>query len=182
VSERKFVCVELTPERLEGFRDFCCGSETWSEDLRDFLLNDAQDQGEALLNTTYLWYDDKGAAVAFVAVSMDYAANDKEARIVPEFTYTRIPALLIGRLGVDERHQRKGIGSVIMSFVRTLAADSGIGCRFVAVDVDKQNLGALRFYSREGFIKAPKIREKLDLMLYDLLASRKAKPRASAGQ
>jgi GNAT superfamily N-acetyltransferase len=174
--------VQLTPERLEDFRDFCCGSEAWSEDLRDFLLNEAQHQGEALLNTTYLWYDDEGAAVAFVAVSMDHAANDKESPVAPDSPYRKIPALLIGRLGVDERHQRKGIGSVIMSFVRTLAADSGIGCRFIAVDVDKENVAAIGFYSREGFIKAPMVRKNLDLMLYDLLASHKAKPRASAGQ
>lgn len=50
-------------------------------------------------------------------------------------------------LFVDAQQRRRGIGSALMSFVRT-------NCGVTAVDVNQQNTQAVEFYLRQGFTVA----------------------------
>jgi GNAT superfamily N-acetyltransferase len=73
-----------------------------------------------------------------------------------------IPALLIGRFGVDVRHQGEGYGAQIMALVREWILRLPIGCRVIGQ-------GAIRFYQREGFTAAPiEVARNMQWMFYDL--------------
>ena len=88
--------------------------------------------------------------------------------------YPAIPALLLGRFGVDQRFQGQGYGTVIMRWIKEAARTAPFGCRFVALHVENENAKAISFYQREGFLMTPvKIGRKKykSLMLYDLVAS-----------
>jgi hypothetical protein len=68
-------------------------------------------------------------------------------------------------------YQNQRYGETIVRWVRDLARELPIGCRFLAVQVQRGNGGALRFYDRLGF-KAPDRSERRDtLLLYDLVKS-----------
>jgi GNAT superfamily N-acetyltransferase len=65
-----------------------------------------------------------------------------------------LPIIRLSRLAVDERCQRKGIGSRLLRFVLELAIDlrDRFGCTGVVVDA-KPN--ALDFYKGLGFVELP---------------------------
>ncbi len=62
------------------------------------------------------------------------------------------PAFLIGMLGVCERHQRKGLGSVMVKYAigEARAISEAVGCRFVVVDSEKTDK-ALGLYKKNNF-------------------------------
>lgn len=63
--------------------------------------------------------------------------------------YPVVPAALLGRLGVDRRHQGKGLGSALLAdaIMRTVRAELGI----FAIIVDAKDEMAQRFYEHFGF-------------------------------
>ena len=158
-------CEVLTPTNLSHCQEFCCGDDEWDADLNDFLQNDALPQGEQRLNTTYV-FSAQGKPVAYVALA---AAQAK--KVDPgESDYPWAPALLIGKLAVDETFQSQGVGAQVLGWIRDLARNLPIGCRFLVIHVDVSNSEALRFYKREGFVCPPNMRGKdKQLMVYDLV-------------
>jgi GNAT superfamily N-acetyltransferase len=81
------------------------------------------------------------------------------ARRLPR--YPLIPATLLGRLAVDERHQGKGIGEFLLmdALHRALAQSAEIAS--AAVVVDAIDAGAARFYRHFGFIPFPSLSSRL---------------------
>jgi GNAT superfamily N-acetyltransferase len=73
-------------------------------------------------------------------------------------------------LAVDRRNQQRGVGAAILGWVRDLADNLGVGCRFLALYCDERNHAARRFYRRHGFFEPPLPPEGYGerLMLYDL--------------
>lgn len=65
----------------------------------------------------------------------------------------RYPAILIGRLAVNEDFADKGIGSELLSILKLLAIHQGnlSDCRFLAVDA-KNDPKPLHYYERNNFI------------------------------
>jgi len=155
-------CEVLTPTTLSHCQGFCCGADEWDADLNDFLQNDALSQGEQRLNTTHV-FSAQGKAVAYVALA---AGQVKAPGKIP---YPWAPALLIGKLAVDETYQRRRVGAQVLGFIRDLALSLRIGCRFLVIHVDMLNSEALRFYEREGFVCPPGMPKEKQVMLYDLV-------------
>jgi GNAT superfamily N-acetyltransferase len=167
----------LSPDHSEYFASFDCGSQPWEVDLNDFVSNDAlRDQGLSL-SRTYLFFSDQNAnqlCVAFVTVLATAIKREEWSLLAKlskeKIAYRLVPALLIGRLAVRADIQGQRIGSQILAWVRDLASELRIGCRLLAVQVDKANEGAIQFYEREGFAAAPVKGDKsLRTMLFDLL-------------
>jgi GNAT superfamily N-acetyltransferase len=169
----------LSPDHLARFSGFCCGDEAWHRDLDDFLRDDALHEGSARLSVTYVFYDTGESPVAFTALStgqIQNQENKKAPQLLGDTHYRSISALLIARLAVDRRHQGKGHGSTILAWIRDMALSLPIGCRFLALHVDRENAAATEFYLKQGFLKPPyvKAHHNLQLMLYDLVGSRQA--------
>jgi len=158
-------CEVLSASNLRRCQGFCCGNDEWDTDLNDFLQNDALPQGEQRLNTTYV-FSVQGKPVAYVAL----AAGQAKKADTGKSDYPWAPALLIGKLAVDETCQGQRVGAQILGWIRNLARNLPIGCRFLVIHVDLSNSEALRFYEREGFVRPPDMRAKeKQLMVYDLV-------------
>lgn len=67
--------------------------------------------------------------------------------------YPLIPATLLGRLAVDQRHQGNGYGRFLLADALFRAVSSEIASFAVIVDAKDEN--ARRFYERESFLPFP---------------------------
>lgn len=74
-----------------------------------------------------------------------------------------LPAILIGRLAVDHRYQRQGLGEYLLmdALQRSLRADIAA----IAVIVDAKDDNARSFYERYGFRRLPEREYRLFLLL-----------------
>lgn len=138
-----------------------CGNN----DLDDFFANDAVLYDEEMLGRTYVWVSDDQERRIVAAVTL---ANDGiKSRLTPRPVLNRMtrpidnhkrgrsyPAVLIGRLGVDENYRGKGyhVGRQIVDFLRIWfsSKNNKTGCRFLVVDA-YNNEGILSFYTNCGF-------------------------------
>lgn len=70
-------------------------------------------------------------------------------------SYRSIPTTLLGRLAIDHRYQRQGIGKLLLidALRRSYKISESIGS--FAVVVDPIDEDAERFYEKYGFIKLP---------------------------
>lgn len=73
------------------------------------------------------------------------------ARGMPE----RIPAVLLGKLALDSRLHRRGLGGHLLfdAYHRVLAATHTVAARYLVVDAIEDD--AARFYEHYGFLLSP---------------------------
>lgn len=90
-------------------------------------------------------------------------------------SYTSIPTTLLGRLAIDKKHQKKGIGKILLidALKRSYETSKELGSFAVVVDpIDKD---AERFYEKFDFIKLPDSKKMILAMrtLQDLFEAKK---------
>jgi GNAT superfamily N-acetyltransferase len=174
-------------ERLESshsIETFNCGVE----DLNDFLINNAAMPHQVeLLTVTYLINVNQEIA-AFYSLCNDnvseqlFESNRKFKKfrgILPEpKQYRNLPAVKIGRLGVDERFRGMGIGSKIIDMLKfSFTTKNKTGCRFITVDA-YNNKHTLQFYLKNEFefFTNKDLKEETRSMYFDLMRVTAAKP------
>ena len=82
-----------------------------SKEMDDFLKEEAWEDQEFGLSTTFLLMeDDKEEIVAYISLCNDAIRLDFDEKNEKGFPYFTIPALKIARLAVSSAHQKKGIG------------------------------------------------------------------------
>lgn len=138
------------------FRAFDCDDD----DLNDFIKNDALKEQKILVGKTHvcLW---KNIIVGFITLASD-SIRDKsleEDYHISCCTYHVYPCILIGRLAVDKKFQRAGIGNFLLDLAIGLAFDGPIGCVFLTTDPKED---AIKFYEDAGFISMEKKKGKRD--------------------
>ncbi|MDA8108789.1 MAG: GNAT family N-acetyltransferase [Betaproteobacteria bacterium] len=82
--------------------------------------------------------------------------------------YPLVPATLLGRLAVDQKHRGKGYGRFLLADALLRALRSEIASFAVVVDAKDQS--ARRFYEREGFLPFPDQPMKLFRPMADIAA------------
>lgn len=133
----------------------------------------------AFLRTTAVQHQDKGVSRTFVLVDLTSITPD---RILGYFTLSacegqshelpdalakrlprRIPAVLLGRLAVDQEFQRLGYGGALLieAIRRVAATSSQIG--IAGLFVDAKDAAANSFYQKFGFV--PLVDDALRLFL-----------------
>ena len=138
---------------------FSCGDK----DLDDFFFNDAAKYEQQLLGKTYflgLPDDDSVVVCAFTLSNSSIDArklpNNRKRKLTENIPHEKnlssYPATLIGRLGVDKKFTRKGIGSELMMLIKQwmLEPANKTACRYLTVDA-YNNEPALKFYEANGF-------------------------------
>jgi GNAT superfamily N-acetyltransferase len=80
--------------------------------------------------------------------------------------YPVVPAFLIGRLAIDQRHQGQGWGRFLLADALRRCVDSEIPGFAVVVDAKDDN--ARRFYERESFLPLPETPNRLFRRLADI--------------
>ena len=150
-------------DHLDGF---CSGEHSLDQWLADRALANQI----AGFSRTYVTTDGK-RVVGYHAVNsfaiLRTHATGRAGRQGPQ----QIPAVLLGRLAVDDEHKGNGLGAGLLrhAMALTVTASETIGVRLLVVNA--LHHGAAGFYRRFGF--APSPTNPLDLMItvHDIKAS-----------
>lgn len=149
---------ELVPLSADNIiTEFDCGNA----DLNDFFINDAMKYQEELLGQTYFFRlkEEKKIVAAFTlandSIKVYNLPNARKKKVNEDIPAAKrmksYPATLIGRLGVVSAFARKGIGSQVLDFIKSLCLlEDANKCRFVLVDA-YNNPEALGLYKKNEF-------------------------------
>lgn len=138
----------LTIRRMasaEQVSGFCCRSGAGAEDLEDFVKNDAMRYQDKNLTRVYLAYEGDTLVGYFalcccvirIQPGRPVDLEAVEAARLEDDAGNGIPGILLARLAVDDRHQERGIGKELFSWVLRIARRRVaplLGCRFLIVD------------------------------------------------
>lgn len=149
----------LTRDLLATCRPFHCGDK----DLDEFFTEDAPKYHDAKLGKSYCFVLDEDPSVIVCAYTLSNdsvhvkglpSARKKKvnSHIAHQKQMRRYPAILIGRLAVNELFSDKGVGSELLSLLKYLAVlpDNLADCRFLAVDA-KNEEKPLHYYEKNYF-------------------------------
>jgi GNAT superfamily N-acetyltransferase len=143
--------------------DFDCGNDVLNEWLRTRALHNQREGGSRT------WAVLEGRrVVAFyassTAVLMRGHATKRAARNQPD----PLPAVLLGRLAVDVKHQGRGLASALLKhfILKSLEVAELTGVRLLLVHA--KNDTARRFYLRYGFGPSPVDDMTLMLLVKDV--------------
>ena len=141
----------------ETIKSFDCGDA----DLNDFIINEAHHYRKALLAVTYIFEDkETGNVIGYFSLANDRVSltdfNNKtefnrfrRTRFVNEKRIKSYPAVKICRLGIDNSLRGKGIGSMLLDFIKYFFIENNkTGCRFLTVDAYNN---AIDFYRNNNF-------------------------------
>ncbi len=162
---------ELHPiEPLNSRHDrsnFTCGIES----LDRYLKQQASQDLRRRVATVYVMVlPDTSSVIGYYTLS----AFGVETGLLPETLtrrlprYPTLPAILLGRLALDERYQGKGLGEFLLmnALRRSLVASQEIAA--VLIVVDAINDSARRFYERVGFTRLSDDASRLFLPMADV--------------
>jgi GNAT superfamily N-acetyltransferase len=145
------------PEAIEALdtrhdrRSFSCGDSELDEYLRRF----ARQHAAAKVSRTYVAAN--GATIlGFYSLAMSAIRKDQLPAVhQSRFPNFPLPVARLARLAVDQRHQRQGLGELLMAdaLSRCLRLSEEIG--MVGVVVDTKHEGARRYYERFEFERFP---------------------------
>jgi GNAT superfamily N-acetyltransferase len=89
------------------------------------------------------------------------ALPEAVARRLPR--YPVVPATMLGRLAVDERHRGKGLGELLLMAALRRAWEQAAGSAAAVVVVDAIDAEAVRFYRYFDFVPMPERADRLFL-------------------
>lgn len=154
------------------------GFKSYEKELVNFLIEDAIDNQNKKISTTYLWfYKPTKELIGYVTVLTDAINLQGELKYYfrqKQILYKSLPALKIGRLCVSDDYLRNGIGTLMIEFALLLAQKIGkeAGLRFITTDAKRNSdpkKDLVHFYKKFDF-KILKQRKKGTTPLYkDLL-------------
>jgi GNAT superfamily N-acetyltransferase len=152
------------------------GFTSYEKELVDFLSEDALENQKQRLSVTFLWFYE-GKLVSYITLLNDkinLEGDLKEFFKERGIHYKSLPALKIGRLCVDDKFLRRGLGrSMILSAIQVA---NGInrnraGCRFITLDAKRNpnpKLDSIHFYKKMGFKSLKERRKGTTPMYLDL--------------
>jgi len=162
----------LTEGDLPRLEAFDCEDDRMNEFLTRFAIREQVRR----LNHTYLVASPPDPCPGFVTISAAQVAREFTGMSKGELPYPVAPAVFIGRMAVDHRYKRRGVGRALLRSIRWMGFTLPLGCRFVALQVHESNVPAMTLYESEGFWVPPgyEPQKGLLLMLYDLATARPA--------
>jgi len=118
---------------------------------RNFQTQVTQDIRRRITNCFVIVEAATGQVAAYYTLS---AASIPLADLPPEYTrrlprYPTLPAVRIGRLAVDQRFQRRGLGELLLMNAASRASQDAAAA--FGLLVDAKNDPAVAFYQRYGF-------------------------------
>jgi GNAT superfamily N-acetyltransferase len=156
------------PELLAG-EHLLEGFDCDSGGLNDWLVRRAlRNQSSGTSRTWVVVEIETGRVVAFYASStasiLRSSAPKKIGRNQPE----ELPAVLLARMGVDSRHQGRGLGAALLKhfMLKAIEVAQSIGVRVLLIHAKNEN--ATNFYVRYGFVESPLDPLVIMMLLTDL--------------
>ena len=121
-----------------------------SQDMEDFLRNEAFDDQEKGLSCTYLFIGHDDNLIGYLSLCNDAIRLEFEERDTMGFPYTTIPAIKVARLAVSTDYQGQGIGKDALQFAiyvsQTVRDYSGVV--FLTLDCYEHRVS---YYENFGF-------------------------------
>ena len=145
--------------------DYCDPFSCVDEDLDEFFSHDVFLYEEELLGKTYCWInrnnDNEIVAIATLSYdgiktnNLDNPSRNAFQRKIPQQKRHRsYPAVLIGRLGVNNSFQRHGfnVGTQLMNALKYWFVDENnkAACRYILVDAYNTE-STIHYYVKNGF-------------------------------
>src|SRR3989338_2168823 len=99
--------------------------QSYEKELVDFLVEDALDNQKNRISVTYLIFLESGELVGYVTLLNDRINLEGDLKDIfrgKGIAYHSLPALKIGRLCVDHRFLRMGIGTLIIFLINLTAS------------------------------------------------------------
>lgn len=141
---------------------FDCGEQQ----LNNFLRQQASQLQKRSVSRTYIAIDDCKEIAGFYSISTAQVQRIEAPDQLKQFTaYQPIPAVLIGRLAINNKHQGQGVGRYLLAHaLRTIKTISeSIGIAVVVVDAKNQDVA--QFYKKYGFCSADETSLRLFLLV-----------------
>lgn len=162
--------------------------ECENDDLNDFFLNDCIKYSKELLGKSYCFTldeDESKIVCAFTisndSIKVNTLPNSRKRVVIKAIPrpkqFKSYPAVLIGRLGVNKKFGRQGIGTELMDFIKSwfIDKDNKTGCRFIVVD-SYNTENAINYYLKNNFVflfsSEEQEKEHLGLSISDKLKTR----------
>ncbi|WP_455664825.1 GNAT family N-acetyltransferase [Phocaeicola sp.] len=149
----------LDVDTINESHSFSCEND----DLDEFFQHDAPLYSQQLLGKSYCFRLDEDPHIIVCAftvsndsIRVDMLPNSREKKVQKEIPHSkqmrRYPAVLIGRLGINKEYKHRGIGTDLMTFIKSWFIDAGnkTGCRFLIVDAYNEKV-PLSYYEKNGF-------------------------------
>lgn len=126
---------------------FDCGNKA----LNGYLQRQASQDIKKNLACCYLVFSEEGEIAGFYTLfSYSIPLGDLPCELKSRLRYDPVPAALLGRLAVDLRAQKQGLGRIILADAIKKIEKSGLGV--YALFVEAKNEKAKYFYEKHGFI------------------------------
>lgn len=142
---------KINPRRMT-WDDASAGFQCSKPEFAEYFAVQAMYDQTHQIGQPYV-FDHEGLIVGYLVLAMDRLDMNKEILGIDAFG--NIPALLIGHLATDARHERRGVGSAMVewSIAHARRLSYIVGCRVVAVNSELDVVG---FYEKLGFKKISK--------------------------
>ena len=136
-------------------KEFSCGKDM----LDNYLHKQANQEIKRKLSVCFVLPDQENNLIKGYYTLANNSISQE--LVLPRYrkkfprSYTSIPTTLLGRLAVDGRYQKQGIGKLLLidALRRSYEISKSIGS--FAVVVDPLDKDAEKFYKQYGFIKLP---------------------------
>ncbi len=135
-----------------------CGDDNVSnfdckiDDISNFLKDDALEQQEHMLNTTYIAYYNNEILGYYTiladAIQTKILGEEYKGKFANKnISYRIFPALKLGRLGVNQNYAKNGIGTFLLKkvFKHGVELSETIGLRFISIDA---HITSYKFYEK----------------------------------
>lgn len=157
------------PHRVQDF-------QSYERELVNFLVEDALQHQKLKLSVTFLWFyqDQLVSYMTLLNDKLNLTGGLKEFFHQKGVLYASLPALKIGRLCVDERFLRRGLGKLMILTAIKLAQETSkkrSGCRFVTLDAKRNpnpQRDSINFYKNMEFQVLQEGRKGTTPMFLDL--------------
>lgn len=133
---------------------------SYEQELTDFLIEDSLDNQKKKISITYLWsLKGTNELLGYITLLADKISLDtslKEEFRIKGILYKSLPAVKIGRICIDDRYLKRGIGALMIQFAIFQAKKVGekVGCRFITLDAKRNSdpsKDSFHFYKKMGF-------------------------------
>jgi predicted GNAT family N-acyltransferase len=101
---------------------------------------------------TFVWAEEGGEVVAYYTLAAHQVSKDDLPRQLARGGPRQIPAVLVGKLALDQKLQGNGFGASLLvdALQRLLQATEVVAARLVVVDAIDDR--ATKFYEHFGFV------------------------------
>lgn len=151
---------------------------SYEQELADFLVEDALNNQKNQISVTYLWFLKTGELIGYITLLNDRINLEGDLKNIfrqKGIWYHSLPALKIGRLCVDDRFLRKGIGTLMIDFAIKVAFhifEEYSGCRFIVLDAKRNTKNdPIHFYKKQGFKELKERKKGTTPMYLDLISN-----------